>query len=111
SYKSSRLVPDLADCNTNGVAYQPVMFAGFTWANWNGSVPNDIPRAAGTFMWRQAYNIKQTGIGTAYVAMFDEYDEGTAIAKAADSYYAIPNNQWFLTTSADGTYCSGDFYM
>jgi putative Ig domain-containing protein len=111
SYKSSRLVPDLADCTTNGIAYQPVMFAGFTWANWNGNVPNDIPRAEGTFMWRQAYNIQQTGIGQAYVAMFDEYDEGTAIAKAADSYYAIPNNQWFLTSSADGAYCSGDFYM
>jgi hypothetical protein len=111
SYEISRLVPDFADCNANGIAYQPVMFAGFTWANWNGGEPNWFPRDKGVFMWTQAYDIKQTGIGNAYVAMFDEYDEGTAIAKAADSYYEIPNNQWFLTTSADGTYCSSDFYL
>ena len=111
AYKTSRLIPDFADCNTNGIAYQPVMFAGFSWANWNGGVPNYFPRNKGIFMWRQAYNINQTGIGNAYVAMFDEYDEGTAIAKMADSYYAIPNNQWFLTSSADGTYLSSDFYL
>jgi len=46
-----------------------------------------------------------------YVAMFDEYDEGTAILKAADSYFAKPTNQYFLTTSADGTYISSDFYL
>jgi hypothetical protein len=31
--------------------------------------------------------------------------------KAADSYLCIPNNQYFLTTSADGTYISSDFYL
>ena len=43
--------------------------------------------------------------------MFDEYDEGTAILKGADSYYEIPTDQYFVTTSADGTYLSSDFYM
>jgi hypothetical protein len=43
--------------------------------------------------------------------MFDEYDEGTAIAKAAENASMIPNNQWFLTLDADGVVCSSDFYL
>ena len=43
--------------------------------------------------------------------MFDEYDEGTAIAPAADSYLSVPTDQYFLTYSADGTYIAPDFYM
>ncbi len=111
NFKNNYLVPDLAYCNANNILYQPVMFPGFAWSNWNGGTQNQIPRNKGEFLWRQVYNIKQTGIGNGYVAMFDEYDEGTAITKLADSYYSIPNNQYFLTASADGTYISGDFYM
>ncbi len=111
NFKTNYLVPDLATCNTNNQAYQPVMFPGFAWSNWNGGSQNQIPRNKGEFFWHQLYNIKQSGITNGYIAMFDEYDEGTAITKMADSYYAIPNNQYFLTTSADGTYISPDFYM
>lgn len=31
--------------------------------------------------------------------------------KMADSYFAVPNNQYFLTSSADGIYISPDFYL
>ncbi|HMO62334.1 MAG TPA: T9SS type A sorting domain-containing protein [Ferruginibacter sp.] len=111
NFKTNYLEPDLAYCNSKNILYQPVVFPGFAWANWNGGPQNEIPRNRGEFMWRQVYNISQSGIGNMYVAMFDEYDEGTAIAKAADSYYAIPSNQYFLTTSADGSYLSPDFYL
>lgn len=111
NFKTNYLDPDLAYCNTNGMAYQPVVFPGFAWSNWNGGPVNEIPRNKGEFMWRQVYNIKQSGIGNMYVAMFDEYDEGTAITKMADSYYGVPTDQYFLTTSADGAYLSGDFYL
>lgn len=111
NFKNNYLVPDLAYCNTNGKLYQPVIFPGFAWSNWNGGTQNQIPRNKGEFLWRQVYNIQQVGIGNGYIAMFDEYDEGTAIAKLADSYYTIPNNQYFLTASADGTYISSDFYL
>ncbi|MGG9971813.1 glycoside hydrolase family 71/99-like protein [Ferruginibacter sp. SUN002] len=111
NFKTNYLIPDLAYCNSNNILYQPVVFPGFAWSNWNGGSKNQIPRNKGEFMWRQVYNIKQSGIGNMYVAMFDEYDEGTAITKMADSYYSIPTNQYFLTTSADGTYLSSDFYM
>ncbi|MFT3682336.1 MAG: T9SS type A sorting domain-containing protein [Ferruginibacter sp.] len=111
NFKTNYLVPDLTYCNSKNILYQPVIFPGFAWSNWNGGTQNQISRNKGEFMWRQLYNIKQAGIGNMYVAMFDEYDEGTAIAKAADSYYEIPTNQYFLTTSADGSYLSSDFYL
>ncbi|MES2430242.1 MAG: glycoside hydrolase family 71/99-like protein [Bacteroidota bacterium] len=111
NFKNNYLVPDLAYCNTNNKLYQPVIFPGFAWSNWNGGAQNQISRNKGEFMWRQVYNIKQAGISNGYIAMFDEYDEGTNITKQADSYYSIPNNQYFLTTSADGTYLSKDFYL
>lgn len=47
-------------------------------------------------MWQQFVNLRQLGITNAYVAMFDEYDEATAIAKAADTNAMIPTNQYFL---------------
>ncbi|UAY52470.1 T9SS type A sorting domain-containing protein [Ferruginibacter albus] len=111
NFKTQQLIPDLAYCNNNNLLYQPVAFPGFSWSNFNGGSQNQIPRNKGEFFQRQVYNIKQSGIGNMYVAMFDEYDEGTAIAKMADSYYSIPNNQYFLTASADGTYISPDFYL
>ncbi len=102
---------DLSFCQSNGIDYQPVMFPGFAWSNWNGGARNDFPRLHGDFIWRQAYNIKSLGISTGYIAMFDEYDEGTAIAKAAENSSMIPNNQYFLTLDADGVACSSDFYL
>ncbi len=111
NFRTNRLVPDLAYCNSKNILYQPVVFSGFSWYNMGNGPQNQIPRNRGEFVWRQLYNIKQSGIGNMYVAMFDEFDEGTAIAKMADSYYAIPPNQYFLTSSADGTYISSDFYL
>ncbi len=111
NFRTNYLIPDLAYCNTNNILYQPVAFPGFAWSNWNGGTQNQIPRNKGEFFWRQIYNIQQTGISNGYIAMFDEYDEATSIMKMADSYFAIPNNQYFLTTSADGSYLSSDFYL
>lgn len=111
NFKNNLIVPDLAYCNTHDIDYQPVIFSGFAWSNWNGGTRNQISRNKGEFFWRQLYNIKNAGINTAYIAMFDEYDEGTNIMKMADSYFAVPDNQYFLTSSADGTYIGSDFYL
>lgn len=43
--------------------------------------------------------------------MFDEYDEGTAVANAAPNASFAPNNQYFLTLDADGVQMSSDFYL
>jgi hypothetical protein len=111
SYKTNYLVPDLAYCNRKGIGYQPIIFPGFSWSNWNGGAQNQIPRNLGNFLWRQAYDLRSLNIKTAEIAMMDEFDEGTAILPMADGYNMIPTNQYFVTTSADGTYLSSDFYL
>ncbi|GAB6930347.1 hypothetical protein JCM10914A_43300 [Paenibacillus sp. JCM 10914] len=110
-FKNNVLQPDLTYTQQNGIAYQPVMFPGFAWSNLHGGPKNEVPRLHGDFMWRQAYNIKSLGIQTGYIAMFDEYDEGTAIAKAAENSSMIPTNHYFLTLDADGVAVSSDFYL
>jgi hypothetical protein len=111
NYKANFLVPDKARLDSQGIAFQPVIFPGFAWSNWNGGAQNAFPRNQGKFMWRQFYNIKSLGIKHVYVAMFDEYDEGTAICKAAADYFDAPTNQYFQTTSIDSVYVSSDFYL
>ena len=114
NFKNNYLIPDLAYCQTRGIDYQPVIFAGFAWSNWKAgseNKKNEIPRNRGEFFWQQLSNVKSLNIPNMYIAMFDEYDESTNIMKAADSYLGIPGNQYFLTNSADGTYISSDFYL
>jgi len=105
------LKADLALCKTHNIDYQPVLFPGFAWSNWKNGSQNQIPRLHGDFMWQQFVNIRTLGITNAYVAMFDEYDEGTAIAKAAETASMRPTDQYFLTLDADGVHVSSDFYL
>jgi hypothetical protein len=111
NYKNNYLISDKATLDSFNIAYQPVIFPGFAWSNWNGGERNAFPRRLGKFMWRQFYNIKSLGIKYVYVAMFDEYDEGTAIAKSAMDYFDIPKNQYFQTLSIDSVFVSSDFYL
>ncbi|OMF24515.1 carbohydrate-binding protein [Paenibacillus sp. FSL H8-0548] len=110
-FKNNLMQPDVAMTNQQGIDYQPVLWPGFSWYNLHGGPQNQIPRLHGDFIWRQAYNAKSLGINTGYVAMFDEYDEGTAIAKAAENASMIPANHYFLTLDADGVAVSSDFYL
>jgi hypothetical protein len=105
------MIADKSYCDARNIKYLPVIFPGFAWSQWNTGKPNDFPRNAGEFMWRQARNIKSLGVNSMYFAMFDEYDEGTAIMKAATDWTMIPTDQYFLTTSADGIWCSSDFQL
>ena len=107
----STLVADKTYCDTRNIKYLPVIFPGFAWSQWNPGSPNAFPRNAGEFMWRQAINIKSLGVNSMYFAMFDEYDEGTAIMKNATDWSMIPTDQYFLTSSADGIWCSSDFQL
>lgn len=111
AFKTTYITPDLTYCNTNSMAYQPVIFPGFSWYNWNSGTKNQIPRNKGEFLWRQATNLSDAGITTAEIAMLDEFDEGTAILPMADGFSMIPTDQYFVTGSADGTYLSSDFYL
>lgn len=105
------LSDDLALCNLHNIDYQPVLWPGSADSNWHSVAHNANPRLHGDFMWQQFVNLRTLGIKNAYVAMFDEYDEGTAIAKAANTKAMIPTNQYFLTLDADGVLVSTDFYL
>jgi Secretion system C-terminal sorting domain len=107
----STMTGDKSYCDTRSIDYMPVIFPGFAWSQWNNGDVNWAPRNAGDFMWRQAYNIKNVGVSNMYFAMFDEYDEGTAIMKNATDWTMIPTDQYFLTSSADGIWCSSDFQL
>jgi len=73
--------PDLAWCTAAHVDYLPVVFPGFSWHNMQGGPSDDIPRKKGQFLWSQFLAVQRAGLRSAYVAMFDEVDEGTAIFK------------------------------
>ena len=95
-------VPDQADCNANGIDYQPCV------------LPGDVSgrqRAHGDFMWRQFYNVVRAGVQGIYISMFDEYNEGNQIAKTAETQAWVPTNSGFLALDEDGTACSADYYL
>ncbi|HEV7867165.1 MAG TPA: glycoside hydrolase family 71/99-like protein [Chthoniobacteraceae bacterium] len=79
------LSPDLAWCREHGLDYLPVVFPGFSWHNMKGAELNAIPRQQGRFLWSQFVAAQRAGAEMAYVAMFDEVDEGTAIFKCIDT--------------------------
>jgi hypothetical protein len=95
------------------IDYQVVVHPGFAWSNSHlkDPKPNQIPRQHGDFMWQQFVNMRELGLKNIYIAMFDEFDEGTAISKAAETKNDIPKDQYFLTLDADGVHCSSDFYL
>jgi hypothetical protein len=101
---------DKALTEARGQDYQRVIFPGFAWSNWNGGTRNMIPRRGGRLFWRQAYQAARMHVST-MIAMFDEYDEGTAIGRAAEDASQIPTGQYFLTLDADGEQLSADFYL
>jgi chitodextrinase len=95
-------VGDVADCNSNGIDYQPCV------------LPGDLSgrqRVHGDFMWAQFYNMVRAGVQGIYISMFDEYGEGNQIAKTAATQAAVPSNSGLLSLDEDGTACSADYYL
>jgi hypothetical protein len=95
-------VGDQADCNANGVDYQPCV------------LPGDVSgrqRVHGDFMWHQFYNMVRVGAQGIYISMFDEYGEGNQIAKTAASQATTPVGSGLLALDEDGTACSSDYYL
>ncbi len=122
NWYEDKVKPDIEYCAANGLHFMPCVWPGFAWSNWKtkDGVPtpkNQHPRLHGEYLWKQFYLAKQKfnevegTTATVYVAMFDEYDEATAIAKAAEDVSMIPTDQYFLTLDADGVHCSSDFYL
>ncbi len=104
---------DLAAAKQAGKEYLPVIYPGFSWTNLKGAAAasDTIPRLGGDVYWRQFHAAADLGIGMAYVAMFDEVDEATAIFKVTNSppkqanfatFEGLPSD-WYLRLTGEGT--------
>ena len=104
---------DLAEAKKAGMAYLPVLYPGFGWTNLKGknAAGATIPRLGGEFFWRQFVTVADLGIDMAYVAMFDEVDEATAIFKVSNTpptqapfatYDGLPAD-WYLRLTGEGS--------
>jgi len=78
-------IADREWCDRKKVCYLPVVYPGFSWKNLNGGELGSIPREGGKFLWEQFLATRAAGNNSAYVAMFDEIDEGTAIFKCSNN--------------------------
>jgi hypothetical protein len=96
AYATKILKPDLEWCQRQKIDYMPVIYPGFSWYNMYGEAFNRVPRLQGRFMWSQFLGARQAGASMAYVAMFDEVDEGTAIFKCVNDV-PVGEKSKFLT--------------
>jgi hypothetical protein len=99
---NNNYLPDQADCNANGIAYQPCV------------LPGDLQlrqRLHGDLMWRMFYNAIRAGCQGIYISMYDEYNEGNQIAKTAENLSQVPAGSNFLPLDEDGTAMSSDYYL
>jgi hypothetical protein len=116
-WKSEVLEGDVAQLKTNSQLYMPVVFPGFSWANLmrgnpaRHSIPNQIPRKGGEFLWRQAFNARTSGATILKIAMFDEVNEGTAMFKIAPHRKNAPDQGFWLTLDTDGYNLPSDWYL
>ena len=78
-------IADRQWCEANKITYLPVLYPGFSWHNMEGDELDAIPRRGGKFLWDQFVATKAAGNETAYIAMFDEIDEATAIFKCTNN--------------------------
>jgi hypothetical protein len=103
---------DLREARKAGAGYLPVIYPGFGWANLKGEAGarDFLPRLGGEFYWRQFSTAADLGIDMAYVAMFDEVDEGTAVFKVSNepprpgrfaTYDGLPSD-WYLRLTGEG---------
>jgi len=104
---------DLAEANATGMAFLPVIYPGFGWTNLQGprASGQSLPRLGGEFFWRQFTAAGDLGVEMAYVAMFDEVDEATAIFKVSntpptqahfETFEGLPTD-WYLRLTGEGS--------
>ncbi len=102
---------DYAFCKSHNIDYQPCVYPGTSFFNSNHTKKNLIPRNHGDFMWSQFVTLREVGVQSVYIAMFDELNEATSIFKCAEDKSMLPAGQWFLPLNADGVHVSSDFYL
>jgi len=106
NFKNNLVAPDVAECNSLGIQYLPVVWPGFSWDNLQQLPPgtSNFPRRGGQHLWDQVYQFQTVGLNQMFVAMFDEVDEGTAILKITSNYPTTDHwiglegypNDWYM---------------
>lgn len=83
---TSRWKEDLEEAQREKMLLLPVLYPGFSWDNLQRKDPGTslISRRRGAFFKKQFEEAANLKIGQAFIAMFDEVDEGTAIFKIED---------------------------
>jgi hypothetical protein len=118
SHAERTVKPDLAWCHEAKLDYLPVVFPGFSWHHMHGGKLDQIPRLKGRFYWAQWLALKKAGARMAYVAMFDEVDEATAIFKCETdvppidggfvTYEGLPSDTYLKVTGSGGKLLRGE---
>jgi hypothetical protein len=111
--------PDVAEATKAGVRYQPVIFPGFSWYNLEAhrdhhadmAISNQIPRRCGNFMWHQAAGLLPLGVVSLRAAMFDEFDEGTALMPSRTRADKLPVGSKMVYLNEDGCQLPSDWYL
>jgi hypothetical protein len=110
---------DLAAAKRAGAEYMPVIYPGFAWTNLQGKGSERVTakRLGGEFYSRQFATVRELGIEQAYVAMFDEVDEATAILPVSNSpptqahfatYEDLPTDRYLQLTAAGAKLLRGE---
>lgn len=116
------VVNQIADrkwCEKNQIDYLPVLYPGFSWHNLTGDKLDAIPRRGGKFLWDQFVGTRAAGVDSAYIAMFDEVDEATAIFKCTNDppvgegvsfldYKGLPSDHYLRLTGKGGQLLRGE---
>ncbi|RYG48751.1 hypothetical protein EON79_03535 [bacterium] len=108
-----RWADDLAEAKKSNMLLLPTIYPGFSWDNLTRKPAGStiIPRRKGDFFREQFAAAEKLGIGQAFVAMFDEVDEGTAIFKVTNDHptqghflglEGLPSDT-YLKIAAEGT--------
>jgi hypothetical protein len=110
---------DIEWCVPRQIDFLPVVFPGFSWHNMKNGPLDQIPRRRGEFFWSQFQAARRAGATMAYVAMFDEVDEGTAIFKCINdvpdqapaqfvTYEGQPSDRYLRLTGAGAKLIRGE---
>ena len=103
---------DLAEARRRDQLWLPVVYPGFGWDNLKHLPPgrSTIPRRWGRFLWEQFVALADLKAEAAFVAMFDEVDEGTAIFPVRNdpptqahflTFEGLPAD-WYLRLTGEG---------
>jgi hypothetical protein len=110
---TARWASDLERTKREGQMWMPVLYPGFRWDNLQRlrGRTSEIPRRRGSFLWEQFVEARKLGVSTAFLAMFDEVDEGTALFKVSNdppvearfaTFEGLPT-EYYLRLSGEGS--------